>query len=145
MGAGVGVGRRVVVVGDPGWSGKRNVGLLECLEQSGIIEWIWNKKRRTKSLRWKNVHLGRLKKHSIHSDGYTRPRGFLRWHHREYNPLLHCSQTHSLGLLFHLQLVLPYSWVVGYRCALLAVNVICFHRYSGKCFPHFIQENFLFF
>lgn len=38
VGAGVGVGRRVVVVGDPGWSGKRNVGLLECLEQSGIIE-----------------------------------------------------------------------------------------------------------
>lgn len=38
VGAGVSVGWRVVVVGDPGWSGKRNVGLLECLEQSGIIE-----------------------------------------------------------------------------------------------------------
>jgi len=36
-GAGVSFGR-VVVVGDPGWSGKRNVGLLECLEQSGVIE-----------------------------------------------------------------------------------------------------------
>lgn len=30
VGAGVSVGWRVVV-GDPGWSGKRNVGLLECL------------------------------------------------------------------------------------------------------------------
>lgn len=30
MGAGVSVGWRVVVVGDPGWSGKRNVGFLEC-------------------------------------------------------------------------------------------------------------------
>lgn len=39
VGAGVSPGRRRrVVVVDPGWSGKRNVGLLECLEQSGIIE-----------------------------------------------------------------------------------------------------------
>lgn len=40
MGAGVSVGRRRVVEvdGEPGWSGKRNAGLLECLEQSGIIE-----------------------------------------------------------------------------------------------------------
>lgn len=30
VGAGVSVGRRAAAVGDPGWSGKRNVGLLEC-------------------------------------------------------------------------------------------------------------------
>lgn len=99
--AGVSVGRRAVV-GDPGWSGKRNVGLLECLEQLEIIEWIWNKNRQTEVLQWKNVFLGRLKKHSIYSDSFTGSRAFLRWHHREYRPhnLPSSSQTHLLTQIF---------------------------------------------
>lgn len=106
----------VVVVGDPGWSGKRNVGLLECLEQSGIIEWIWNKKRQTEVPQWKNVLLGRLKKHSIHSDSFTGPRTFLRWHHREYKPPLHppflltYAHIHTLGnTALPFTLFLPYT------------------------------------
>lgn len=67
-----------------GMRGSWNV--LECLEQSRIIEWIWNKKRQTQVPQWKNVLLGRLKKHSIHSDSFTGPRTFLRWHRREFNP-----------------------------------------------------------
>lgn len=95
--AGVGVGgRRVAILAgvEKGMWGSWNV--LECLEQSGIIEWIWNKKRQTEVLGWKNVHLGRLKKHSIHSDSFSRPRGFLRWHYRKYNPLPYSPSKDTL-------------------------------------------------
>lgn len=88
----------VILAGvEKGMWGSWNV--LECLEQSGIIEWIWNKKRQTEVPRWKNVLLGRLKKHSIHSDSFTGPRTFLRWHHREYNPPP-LSSSHLPTLLF---------------------------------------------
>lgn len=64
VGAGVSVGRRkrraAVEDGEPGWSGKRNAGLLECLEQLRIIEWIWKEKKQTEVPQWKNVFLGRL-------------------------------------------------------------------------------------
>lgn len=81
--------------------GSQNV--LECLEQSGIIEWIWNKKRQTEVLQWKNVHLGRLKKHSIHSDSFTRPGGFLRWHHREKSPTIPFAPLCPTSFIMHNQ------------------------------------------
>lgn len=122
----------VILAGvEKGMWGSWNV--LECLEQSGIIEWIWNKKRQTEVPRWKNVLLGRLKKHSIHSDSFTGPRTFLRWHHREYNPPPFPPPTYQPCSSFHTRLALRFShcriswdppWYTGYSLPLKFVYII---------------------